>query len=387
MIRALNLLLLIFFLFLCRFPPELVTKYGYPVETYTTTTEDGYLLTLYRIPYGKNCRQLMLKRPVLLQHGLLSSAFDFLITGPKKALGYILADNCFDVWLGNNRGNSLSRRHQSLKPTNATFWKFTWHEMGKYDLPALIDFILEKTQQKSLHYIGHSQGTTQFFVFGALYPEYHKKIATMHALSPVAYMKNLASPFIKAMTIFYKATEIVAELVGMHEFLPQSEFLNEIGRTMCHDKFPSLQNVCANVFFLLCGFDEPQLNRTILPAVLGHVPAGASTKQLIHYAQGISSGKFRHYDYGLFENLKIYDSIFPPDYNVSSINVPIALYYATNDWLASIKDVKQLESQLPNIINVYKVPYSKFNHLDFIYAIDAKFLLYDKVVEILNKYP
>ena len=72
---------------------------------------------------------------------------------------------------------------------------------------------------------------------------------------------------------------------------------------------------------------------------------------------------------------------------MSSINVPIALYYATNDWLASIKDVKQLESQLPNIINVYKVPYSKFNHLDFIYAIDAKFLLYDKVVEILNKYP
>ena len=120
-----------------------------------------------------------------------------------------MADNCFDVWLGNNRGNSLSRRHQNLKPTNATFWKFTWHEMGKYDLPALIDFILEKTQQKSLHYIGHSQGTTQFFVFGALHPEYHKKIATMHALSPVAYMKNLASPFIKAMTIFYKATEVI----------------------------------------------------------------------------------------------------------------------------------------------------------------------------------
>lgn len=32
--------------------------------------------------------------------------------------------------------------------------------MAKYDLPATIDFILKKTGQEKLHYVGHSQGTT-----------------------------------------------------------------------------------------------------------------------------------------------------------------------------------------------------------------------------------
>ena len=30
--------------------------------------------------------------------------------------------------------------------------------MAKYDIPACIDYVLSKTGQKQLHYIGHSQG-------------------------------------------------------------------------------------------------------------------------------------------------------------------------------------------------------------------------------------
>lgn len=32
--------------------------------------------------------------------------------------------------------------------------------MAKYDLPAIINFIVQKTGQEQLYYIGHSQGTT-----------------------------------------------------------------------------------------------------------------------------------------------------------------------------------------------------------------------------------
>lgn len=39
-------------------------------------------------------------------------------------------------------------------------------EMAKYDLPATINFIIEKTGQERLYYVGHSQGTTTG-VFGA----------------------------------------------------------------------------------------------------------------------------------------------------------------------------------------------------------------------------
>jgi lysosomal acid lipase/cholesteryl ester hydrolase len=52
---------------------------------------------------------------------------------------------------------------------------------GQFDLPAMIDFALLKSGQKDLHYIGHSQGTTSFFVMASLRAEMNAKIRTMHA--------------------------------------------------------------------------------------------------------------------------------------------------------------------------------------------------------------
>jgi len=46
----------------------------------------------------------------------------------------------------------------------------------------MIDYVLAATGESSLHYIGHSQGTTSFFVMGSLRTEMNAKIRTMHAL-------------------------------------------------------------------------------------------------------------------------------------------------------------------------------------------------------------
>jgi len=40
----------------------------------------------------------------------------------------------------------------------------SWHEMGVYDVPAVMDHILKTTGQPDLYYVGHSMGTTMFFV-------------------------------------------------------------------------------------------------------------------------------------------------------------------------------------------------------------------------------
>lgn len=96
------------------------------------------------------------------------------------------------MWMGNVRGNVYSRA--SLNSLSSNFWDFSFHEMGVYDLPAFIDFVLEKTGVDKLHYIGHSQGTTSFWILGSEHPDYMKKIILMQALAPVAYLTNTRSP-------------------------------------------------------------------------------------------------------------------------------------------------------------------------------------------------
>lgn len=66
---------------------EIIEEYGYTAETHTVQTDDGYLLTLHRIPYGKNCGPENSRGPVLVQHGLLCSSADWVVMGPQQGLG------------------------------------------------------------------------------------------------------------------------------------------------------------------------------------------------------------------------------------------------------------------------------------------------------------
>lgn len=40
------------------------------------------------------------------------------------------------------------------------FLDYSYDEMAMYDLPASINFILNKTGQEQMYYVGHSQGST-----------------------------------------------------------------------------------------------------------------------------------------------------------------------------------------------------------------------------------
>ena len=74
----------------------------------------------------------------------------------------------------------------------------------------------------------------------------------------------------------------------------------------------------------------------MLPVILTHTPAGTSMKTIFHFFQGIESKRFLHYDYGE-DNEAIYKSKTPPEYDFSKIQVPIALLWAQNDYLAESK--------------------------------------------------
>jgi len=68
------------------------------------------------------------------------------------------------------------------------------HEMGYYDLPASINYILETTGNRNLFYIGHSMGCTVFYMMAASKPEFCDKVKAMISLAPAAYGKHTNRP-------------------------------------------------------------------------------------------------------------------------------------------------------------------------------------------------
>ncbi|KAJ8953102.1 hypothetical protein NQ318_013446 [Aromia moschata] len=363
---------------------EMVTGEGYPIESHYVTTSDGYILNVFRIPHGKTGQKN--DKVAFLMHGVLSSSIDWVVIGSEKALAYKLADEGYDVWIGNARGNSLSRNHTSLDPEldKAQFWKFDWHEIGTTDIPAMIDYVLEQTGVEGIYYAGHSQGTTSFYVMTSMRPEYNDKIITQVSLAPIAFMNHMTSPLLKLISVFEGTVSALLALLGVDEFLPSESLLGTVIADICEGSVGEV--LCENTLFILCGFSEDEMNTTLLPTIMSHVPAGASTRQMLHYAQEINSGHFRQYDLGLIENELTYGSLAPPDYDLSKITAPVHMLYSDNDWLASTVDVDRLCTALPNCVEKLEITHKNFNHLDYLYAIDAPTLVNDRVIEIFKKY-
>ncbi|OWR48427.1 lipase 1 precursor [Danaus plexippus plexippus] len=318
-------------------------------------------------------------------HGLLGSADDFVVAGVESGLAYQLSRGGYDVWLGNARGNKHSRRHTHLRPLDSKFWDFTWHEIGVYDLPAMIDYAFEKSGSTTLKYIGHSQGTTSFFVMASERPEYNAKISLMVALSPVAFMSHVRSPIIRLLASEGPLLYTISNGIGINEFLPDNKLVKTLKSLLCSVGVMS-EILCNNLLFLIVGFDLEQLNVTNLPVLFGHVPSGSSAKQLAHYGQLIISDEFRKYDYGTHGNLRRYGKTFPPRYNLRRISAPVSLFYSDADWLAHPADVRRLLHELGNVVDVYKIPYKYFNHLDFLFSKDCKILIYERLRKVLQSF-
>ena len=133
---------------------DLIHQAGYRGVAYQTATEDnGWILKIHRI-FPK--RKMANTMPVFLMHGLFVNGMDYVITGRNKALGYLLADNNYDVFMGNSRGSKHSFIDHK-RANNKTLWNFSFNEIGNYDLATSIDYVLRLTGKNKLFYVAHSQ--------------------------------------------------------------------------------------------------------------------------------------------------------------------------------------------------------------------------------------
>lgn len=75
--------------------------------------------------------------------------------------------------------------------------------MGEYDLPVMIAYVKYHTGVDKVIYIGHSQGTTAYFVMSSLFPEFAKEnVQAVVAMAPVAYLHNIKSRGFKLLSNF-----------------------------------------------------------------------------------------------------------------------------------------------------------------------------------------
>lgn len=190
-----------------------------------------------------------------------------------NSFAFFFADAGFDVWLNNSRGNCYSRDHKYLDPDNdEEYWDFSFHELGKFDQPALFSYILKHTGNSSLTYIGHSQGTTQMFAGLSMNSDFFKgKINLAVMLAPVATVHNASAKLLQKNADNEKLMSML-KMMGP-EIMPN----------------PNVEGKLSSAFIKLAGngkialsfvsdSNPGLLSQTGLETYMGHFPAGASFK-------------------------------------------------------------------------------------------------------------
>ncbi|XP_018018998.1 uncharacterized protein LOC108675486 [Hyalella azteca] len=325
------------------------------------------------------------KKVVFIQHCLQCSSADFVLNDHNQALGFILADAGYDVWLGNFRGNQYSRGHISLSRSNVDFWKFTVDDLARYDLPAMIQHVLTTTASDDLFYIGHSLGTMSFFMASSTNPDFLSKIRLMIALAPSGYLDHMQGGLkvmVKSAQTFYR----MMEAIGFGEIGTVMPWRGGLMSRICKPASP-FAGICSAFLPAMSGSNNGLHDMEYLPSMLSNLPAGTSFRLMAQIGQIIGADGIRKFDFGNpEENLRHYGTLMPPHYPLEKITCPVAIMWSQNDIIVTPVDVARTARRLPNVVLNYKVPHSTFNHVDFLFADIARQLVYDPILKLLESH-
>lgn len=358
---------------------EVFQSNGYRFEEHKVPTPDDYILSAWRIPgkISEPMKDIWNKPSVVLQHGLLDNSATWTINYFNQTLPYVLLEAGYDVWITNTRGNFNSYEHMnpfnySIFNVGSDYWNFTFDDMAKYDLPANIDYILDYTGNEKVTYVGHSQGTIQFFGANCL-QNLASKIEAFVGVGPVMYTNHAYSPlaaigahlnFDKVLRYFHYNNILVwPKIVNV----PLNSVINKIRKTIWR------------FIQLICGVgEEVNIDLQRMPVMGRHEPGGSSLNNMAHWLQNMKTGKFEMMDYGEEENIRVYGQVEPPLYNTTRMeenlkDLDIYLIRGASDGLVSEEDFGHLLSHFENRIgkNVFYDVIPTYGHLDYIWAKDS----------------
>ena len=136
------------------------------------TTADGYDVALIHITGDSNGQRLSYQGemgPLLMLAGITGDGlewWDVSVTNDPLALPSQKFIEGFDVYVGFVRGTQITRTHSDAGISQEDYWNFTLHEIGTYDIPAMVQAILgtralEMAPCYKVQMLTHSVGAAQ----------------------------------------------------------------------------------------------------------------------------------------------------------------------------------------------------------------------------------
>lgn len=364
---------------------------GYPLEEYKVNTKDGWVLTLYRIPHGKNRHNTPGKRPVIyLHHGITLSSACFTLFNENESMAYILADAGFDVWLPNTRGNTFARGNYHHSHRDIEYWYHSMDEYALIDNPAMINKALEVSGAKKLAFVGHSQGCSVGYAMLASMPEMNEKISVMLQMGPVVFIDFFRAPFLRAMA-GGRAVEFL-RLAHSGEFL-WYRFLAPF-LPQCREYWWS-EGCVAALNYMFYG-PSSFISADDWTVILQTWPASVSSRNLNHWGQMMVTKelRFQRYDFGTncsiaqpFEetcNQQKYGSLTPTEYDLSKVTAPVVIFVAEMDTMSAPEDVAEQRRRLRPGAIVTEIVYQPYGHMDFVWDRNARHMM--DMVDIAYRY-
>ncbi|XP_069364913.1 lipase 3-like [Maniola hyperantus] len=357
--------------------PDLIVHDGYQVETHTVLTPDGYILSIHRILSTSTNTTSGKYKIAILSHGLLGSSIDWILLGPRKALPYLLSDAGYDVWLPNFRGNKYSRSHMTKVADSAEFWNFSWHEIGLFDIPAVIDYVRETTgESPQIHFFAYCMSGSALLALLSSSQRYNAILKSATLLAPLVYMDHIKGPLQNLAELYAQYKNNINTFMTIESEFKIEELFNSL-EIVCKDNEPW----CRNPLLLLGDNGKKNIS---LRTNNNNIQIGVSTKTIIHYLQIIKSGQFQMFDLGESKNYEKYGTASPPLYHLFNVKVPSILFNSINDPISTVSDISKLAFHIPGIIN-HLIKVDNFSHLDFLWAENATQLVYFPLIKELQQ--
>ncbi|XP_023947434.2 lipase 3-like [Bicyclus anynana] len=364
---------------------ERSARFGFESDEHKVSTEDGYILTFFRMR-KKNCGELK-RTPVILWHGLIQTSNHWLDAGLNASLAYLIAGECHDLWLGNDRGNYYSRAHVRLNPDkDSKFWDYSVDEIGRYDVPATIDYVLKYTGEDKVNFICYSQSGTTLLILCSERPGYcESKVNVFLGLAPSVKISNMKSTVVRVFLESLIRLKGILTTLGINEVLAKGGVTHDFIGLVCLLR-PAANIICGTGAGFLDSSHPGSVTGETWQMVSRHTPAGTSLRTLLHYSQIFKTDKFEKYDFGKARNLEVYGTEQPPTYNLANVTVPVVLLHGSNDHFIDENNMLWLQQELQNVLETYKVTDPLWNHIDMAYSQHINPMIFPKVNEYLLKY-